>query len=52
MYNHKDKIEGFSSFYWSSIERNNTTAWYQNFDDGSRYASNKNNNNYVRCIRK
>ena len=40
-----------ASNYWSSTEYNTNNAWKQNFSDGTPNNNNKNNSNYVRCVR-
>ncbi len=43
---------GFAStFYWSSSESYNTSAWNQNFFDGKQGQDSKISNNVVRCVR-
>jgi hypothetical protein len=44
-------VFGYNSYYWSSSENNSSTAWVQNFDDGSQAALTKNLGLLVRAIR-
>ncbi len=41
-----------TSWHWSSVEVNETTAWMQNFSDGYQLTNTKNSNSYVRAVRK
>lgn len=41
-----------STYYWSSTEYGNTTAWVQRFSDGSQNTNFKNNTSRVRCVRR
>jgi hypothetical protein len=41
-----------SDYYWSSTEYNNGFAWIQHFNDGLQNTTAKNNNNYVRAVRR
>lgn len=52
IYQIKDEIGGFAnSYYWSSTEYNNTSAWGQSFDDGKQYYYYKNGKSSVRAVR-
>ena len=52
LYQNKDKIGGFANnLYWSSTGVVSYYAWFQNFNDGSQYDSDKNDTYYVRAIR-
>ena len=52
LYRQKDKVGGFSeSFYWSSTEHGEGSAWEQNFINGAQYYANKNFPVTVRAIR-
>jgi len=45
-------VNGFSlSYYWSSTEVGNTTAWFQYFNSGTQFSVNKFNASYVRAVR-
>jgi hypothetical protein len=53
MYNQKDVIGGDfkPAAYWSSTEADASTAWFQNFGDGSQHKGTKNSGYSVRPIR-
>ena len=52
LYNNKDKIGGFASVaYWSSSEREDTSAWLQYFGNGVQNYTNKTVTFYVRAVR-
>jgi len=53
VYKNMDLIGGFntSSYYWSSSEYKNETAWYQNFSTGFQYNFSKANTYRVRAVR-
>lgn len=52
LYLNSNDLGSFSSApYWSSSENDGTTAWSQNFTDGSKFSSNKSNLMKVRCVR-
>jgi hypothetical protein len=52
MYLNKGIIGGFSSgYYWSSTEKNSTTAWMQVFYGGTQYSSAKSNGFNARAVR-
>jgi hypothetical protein len=40
-----------ASYYWSSTENSETSAWYRNFSTGSEDNDGKTSTNYVRCVR-
>ena len=42
-----------SSYYWSSSPNanNSNNAWIVNFNNGNVNNNNKDNHNYVRCVR-
>ena len=45
-------VNGFSySYYWSSTEVGNPTAWYRSFDNGFQGNASKSNNFLVRAVR-
>ena len=44
-------IGTFGNSYWSSSEYSSNDAWYQNFNSGNQYSSNRSNSRYVRPIR-
>lgn len=46
-------LTAVSNNYWSSTTYANNTnnAWIVNFNNGNTGTTNKNNNNYVRCVR-
>ena len=47
------ELTGFANgFYWSSTERNANNAWDEDFNDGGHAASGKNDNDYIRCVRR
>ena len=52
MYNNQDELGGFAnSYYWSSTEYGNFSAWIQSFFGGSQDYSSKNYGSYVRAVR-
>ena len=53
LYQNKDKIGGFSAAvsYWSSTEYDNSSAWWQNFNNGEQSASYKYYKYFVRAVR-
>ena len=52
MYLNKNEIGGFvDASYWSSSEKDNEIAWFQNFLSGNQYSNYKYVTNYVRAVR-
>ncbi|MFA6027598.1 MAG: chitobiase/beta-hexosaminidase C-terminal domain-containing protein [Patescibacteria group bacterium] len=52
LYLNKAAIGGFTAnYYWSSSESAASTAWGQNFDEGTQFNDGKVNTDYVRAIR-
>ncbi|MDR1904248.1 MAG: DUF1566 domain-containing protein [Treponema sp.] len=51
MYDQRATIGGFDSWYRSSSEANNRTAWNQGFSDGNQIIYGKNNGRRVRAVR-
>tara|TARA_R110000868_G_C10606854_1_gene741026 strand:- start:247 stop:627 length:381 start_codon:yes stop_codon:yes gene_type:complete len=52
IYENKNVVGGFANdYYWSSTEYDSNYAWFQNFNYGFQYNSNKNYTFYVRAVR-
>ena len=51
LYENKEKIGGFKSFYWSSTEDDSNLAWFQNFINGYQYNDGELDVNHVRAVR-
>jgi hypothetical protein len=52
LFSQRTTVGGFASaYYWSSSESGSSTAWAQDFDNGSQYGSNKNATHYVWAVR-
>lgn len=52
LYLKKTVVGGFANyFYWSSMELDGNSAWYQDFNNGSLFSDDKTNTAYVRAIR-
>lgn len=54
IYSNKDAIGNFSvaNYYWSSTEVNISSAYYQNFSNGSQYSGLKRGTYLARCARR
>ena len=52
LYAQKTVVGGFAnSYYWSSTEVDDDSAWVQSFVGGSQFIGNKSNTDYVRAVR-
>ena len=52
LYLNRIAVGGFTNnFYWSSSENDVSSAWFQDFTNGSQFTFNKNGTYYVRAIR-
>jgi hypothetical protein len=52
LYTQKTKIGAFvNNYYWSSIENGNTSAWLQNFGNGTQDFGSKERPICVRAVR-